>query len=36
LIGFETMLAEKAKPIVDDIAKKPGSSDGAVHAYDDS
>ncbi len=32
LIGFETMLAEKAKPIVDDIAKKLGSSDGAVHA----
>ena len=32
LIGFETMLAEKAKPIVDDIGKKLGSSDGAVHA----
>ena len=32
LIGFETMLAEKAKPIVDDITKKLGSSDGAVHA----
>ena len=32
LIGFETILAEKAKPIVDDIAKKLGSSDGAVHA----
>ena len=32
LIGFETMLAEKAKPVVDDIAKKLGSSDGAVHA----
>lgn len=32
LIGFETMLAEKAKPIADDIAKKLGSSDGAVHA----
>ena len=26
------MLAEKAKPIVDDIAKKLGSGDGAVHA----
>ncbi len=32
LIGFETMLADKAKPIVDDIAKKLGSSDEAVHA----
>ena len=32
LIGFETMLAEKAKPIVDDIAKKPGSSDEA-HSF---
>lgn len=32
LIGFKTMLADKAKPIVDDIAKKPGSSDEAVHA----
>ena len=32
LIGFETMLADKAKPIVDDIAKKLGSSDDAVHA----
>ena len=32
LIGFETMLADKAKPIVDDIAKKLGSSDNAVHA----
>ena len=32
LIGFETMLANKAKPIVDDIAKKLGSSDDAVHA----
>ena len=32
LIGFETMLADRAEPIVDDIAKKLGSSDGAVHA----
>ena len=32
LIGFETRLAEKAKPVVDDIAKKLGSSDEAVHA----
>jgi transposase len=32
LIGFETMLADKAQPIVDDIAKKLGSSDRAVHA----
>ena len=32
LIGFETMLAEKAEPVVDDIAKKLSSSDGAVHA----
>jgi transposase len=32
LIGFETMLAEKAQPIVDDIGKKLASSDGAVHA----
>ena len=32
LIGFETMLAQKAAPIVDDIAKKLGSSEGAVHA----
>ena len=32
LIGFETMLAEKAQPIVDDIRKKLASSDGAVHA----
>ena len=32
LIGFETMLADKAKPVVDDIAKKLASSDGAVHA----
>ena len=32
LIGFETMLAENAEPIVEDIAKKLGSSDGPVHA----
>lgn len=32
LIGFEAMLAEKAEPVVDDIAKKLASSDGAVHA----
>lgn len=32
LIGFETMLAEKAEPVVDDIAKKLASSEGPVHA----
>lgn len=32
LIGFETMLAEKVEPAVDDIAKKLASSDGPVHA----
>ncbi|HEV3005636.1 MAG TPA: transposase, partial [Pirellulales bacterium] len=32
LIGFEKVLAELAEPLVDDIAKKIGSSDGAVHA----
>jgi hypothetical protein len=32
LIGFEKMLAERAEPVVDDIAKKLSSSDGAVHA----
>jgi transposase len=32
LIAFEKLLAEQAEPIVDDIAKKLGSSDGAVHA----
>lgn len=32
LIGFEQALAELAKPVVEDIAKKLGSSDGAVHA----
>ena len=31
LIEFETMLADKAEPVVDDIAKKLASSDGAVH-----
>jgi transposase len=32
LIGFEKALIELAEPVVDDIAKKLGSSDGAVHA----
>ena len=32
LIGFETMLAERAEPLVDDIAKKLASSDSSVHA----
>ena len=32
LIGFEKMLAALAKPVVEDIAKKLASSDGAVHA----
>lgn len=32
LIAFEKVLAELAEPLVDDIAKKIGSSDGAVHA----
>lgn len=32
LIAFEKVLAESAEPLVDDIAKKIGSSDGAVHA----
>lgn len=32
LIAFETALADKAQPVVDDIAKKLASSDGAVHA----
>ena len=32
LIGFEKLLYELAKPVVDDIAKKIASSDGAVHA----
>lgn len=32
LIGFETMLAEKADPVAEDIAKKLSSSEGPVHA----
>jgi hypothetical protein len=32
LIAFEKVLAELAHPLVDDIAKKIGSSEGAVHA----
>jgi transposase len=32
LIGFETMLADLAEPVVDDIAQKLASSDGPVHA----
>jgi hypothetical protein len=32
LIGFEKALADLAQPVVDDIAKKLASSDGAVHA----
>ena len=32
LIAFEKVLAELTKPLVDDIAKKISSSDGAVHA----
>lgn len=32
LIAFEKLLAELAQPLADDIAKKIGSSDGAVHA----
>lgn len=32
LLGFETSLSEKAEPVVEDIAKKLGSSDGPVHA----
>ena len=32
LIGFGTMLADNANPIVDDIAKRLGSIDDAVHA----
>lgn len=31
-IGFKTTLAEKAEPVVEDIAKKLSSSDGPVHA----
>jgi hypothetical protein len=32
LIGFETMLADLAEPVVDDIAQKLASSEGPVHA----
>lgn len=32
IVGFEKILAQLAEPIVEDIAKKLGSSDGAVHA----
>ena len=32
LIGFEKLLNDLAKPVVEDIAKKIASSDGAVHA----
>ena len=32
LIGFETMLAQKAEPVVQDIQKKLASTDGPVHA----
>jgi hypothetical protein len=32
LIGFEKLLAKNAEPLVEDIAKKIGSSNGAVHA----
>ena len=32
LIGFETVLAGKSEPVVEDIAQKLASSDGAVHA----
>jgi len=32
LIGFEKLLNELAKPVVEDIAKKLASSEGAVHA----
>ena len=32
LLGFEQVLAELAEPLVDDIAKKIASTDGAVHA----
>jgi hypothetical protein len=32
LLAFERMLAERAAPLADDIAKKIASSDGAVHA----
>lgn len=32
LLGFEEKLAKLSQPVVDDVAKKLGSSDGAVHA----
>jgi hypothetical protein len=32
LVAFEKVCAKLAEPLVDDIAKKIGSSDGAVHA----
>lgn len=32
LIGFEIGLSEQAEPVAEDIAKKLGSSEGAVHA----
>lgn len=32
LIAFEKILAKMAEPVAEDIAKKIGSSDGAVHA----
>ncbi len=32
LLGFEAVLNEKSIPVVDDIAKKLGSSEGPVHA----
>ena len=32
LLGFEASLADKAEPVVEDIAKKLGASDGPVHA----
>jgi len=32
LLGFEKMLAERSKPLVDDIAKKIAATEGAVHA----
>jgi hypothetical protein len=32
LIGFEKLMAANALPVVDDIRKKVGASDGAVHA----
>ena len=32
LIAFEKVLADRAEPLAEDIAKKIGSSDGAVHA----